>query len=102
MNRFTILLLILGVCTVNGILSPYLVIAIPITTALMPELFPKTGQWVLFLSSVAVATTTMLFSGVPAALYERLVDKDPESPVPMWIWMGGALALSLPALANLA
>ena len=96
-DRHTLLLLVLGVCMVNGIFSPYLNVAIPISAALLPELFPRTVQWVLFWGSVLLATATLLFSGIPAALYERLIERDRESAVSMWIWLAGAAALSLPA-----
>ena len=98
LDRQTLISLILGLCAVNGIFSPYLKIAIPITAALMPELFPRTLEWVLFWSSVLLATATLLFSGVPAALYERLVEHDPNGPASTWIWLGGAGLLSLPAV----
>jgi hypothetical protein len=97
-DRQTQLFLVLGICIVNGIFSPYLKIAVPITAALMPELFPRTIEWVLFWSSVLLATGTLLVSGVPAALYERLVARDPDAPASPWIWLAGATALSLPAL----
>ena len=96
-DRHTLLLLVLGVCVVNGIFSPYLKLAIPITAALLPELFPRTVEWVLFWSSVLLASATLLFSGVPAALYERLVERDAEDTISMWIWLASAAALSLPA-----
>jgi hypothetical protein len=98
LDRQTLLLFVLGVCIVNGIFSPFLRIAIPVSAALMPELFPRTVEWVLFWSSVLLASATLLFSGVPAALYERLVDRNAESTVSMWIWLLGAAALSLPIL----
>jgi hypothetical protein len=98
-NRQSILVLVLGVCALNGIFSPLLNIAIPITTALMPELVPKTREWVLFFSSLLLATTTLFFSGVPAALWERLVDRD--STVSMWIWLAGTAVLSIPAFKTL-
>ena len=101
LDRQTILLAILGVCIVNGIFSPYLKIAIPISAALMPELFPRTVEWVLFWSSVLLATATLLFSGVPAALYERLIARNPQSMVAMWIWLAGAAVLALPAAQRL-
>jgi len=97
LDRQALLHLALGVCIVNGIFSPYLKLAIPITAVLMPELFPRTVEWVLFWSSVLLASATLLFSGVPAALYERLVEGKPESAASMWIWLAGALTLSLPA-----
>jgi hypothetical protein len=98
LDRHTLLLMVLGLCIVNGIFSPYLNIAIPVSAALMPELFPRTVEWVLFWGSVLLSSVTLLFSGVPAALYERLVDNNPDATTSMWIWFGGAAALTLPAL----
>jgi len=98
LDRQTQFLLVLGICIVNGIFSPYLKIAIPITAALMPELFPRTLEWVLFWSSVLLATGTLLASGVPAALYERLAQGAGESTVSIWIWLAGAALLTLPAV----
>src|SRR5215510_12241981 len=97
LDRQTMLSIILAVCIANGIFSPYLNIAIPVAAVLMPELFPRTVGWVLLWSSILVSTATLLFSGVPAALYERLVVRDPEATTPMWIWLAGAATLSLPA-----
>ncbi len=98
LDRQTLLPVVLVACIVNGIFSPYLKLAIPITAVLMPELFPRTVEWVLFWSSVLLASATLLFSGVPAALYERLVEGKPESAVSMWVWLAGAATLSLPAV----
>ena len=100
LDRQTVLLMIIGVCSVNGIFSPYMNIAIPISAALLPELFPRTAEWVLFWGSIFLASATLLFSGVPAALYERLVDGSTESTVSMWIWLGGAALLAAPAVAR--
>ena len=101
LDRQTLLLLILGVCIVNGIFSPFLTLAIPVTAVLLPELFPRTIQWVLFWSSILLSTATLLFSGVPAALYERLVERDLGATTSMWIWLVGAAALCLPAIVRL-
>jgi hypothetical protein len=98
LDRHTLVLLIFGLCILNGIFSPYLNIAIPVSAALMPELFPRTIEWVLFWGSVLLASATLLFSGVPAALYERLVDNDPETTTSMWIWFGCAALLTSPAI----
>jgi hypothetical protein len=100
-DRQTLLLLIVGVCIVNGIFSPFLTLAIPVTAVLMPELFPRTIEWVLFFSSILLATATLLFSGVPVALYERLIERDPDATTSMWIWLAGAAALCLPAAVRL-
>ena len=101
LDRQTLLFMVVGVCIFNGIFSPYLTIAVPISSALMPELFPRTAQWVLFWGSIWLSSATLLFSGVPAALYERLVERDPENEISMWIWLGGAALLTLPAIGRM-
>jgi len=101
LDRHTLFLLVLGLCIVNGIFSPYLNLAIPVTVVLLPEIFPRTVQWVLFWSSMLVSTTTLLVSGVPAALYERLVERDPNAAASTWIWLAGAATLGLPAVLGM-
>jgi hypothetical protein len=101
LDRHTLFLLVIGLCIVNGIFSPYLNLAIPVTVVLLPEIFPRTVQWVLFWSSVLLSTTTLLVSGVPAALYERLVERDPDAAASTWIWLAGAATLSLPAVLGI-
>ena len=98
LDRQTLFLAVICICIVNGIFSPYLKLAIPISAVLMPELFPRTLEWILLWSSVLVSSATLLFSGVPAALYERVVARDAASTVSMWIWFAGAAVLSLPAV----
>jgi hypothetical protein len=100
LDRQTLLLMIIGVCIVNGIFSPYMNIAIAVSAALLPELFPRAAEWVLLWGSILLSSTTLLFSGVPAALYERLIERDPENDVSMWIWLAGAALLSAPAVAR--
>ena len=95
-DRQRLMMVILVVCMVNGIFSPYLNLALPVAVALMPELFPRTIEWVLFWSSILLASATLLFTGVPAALYERLIDG--EGVASMWIWLAGAAALTLPVV----
>jgi hypothetical protein len=98
LDRQTLFLAVLGLSIVNGIFSPLLRIAVPVSAALMPELFPRTLEWVLFWASILVASVTLLFSGVPAAVYARLVERDRQGTASLWIWLSGAVLLSLPAL----
>ena len=98
LDRQTLFLMVLGLCIANGIFSPYLNIAIPVTAVLMPEIFPRTAEWVLFWSSIMLSSATLLFSGVPAALSERLAPGAAESTVSTWIWLAGAALLTLPAV----
>jgi hypothetical protein len=101
MDRNIFLYGVVGISILNGLFSPFLAIALPIAAVLMPEVFPKSVAWVLFFSSLLVASGTLLFSGVPAALYERLVDRGRGGDAPMIIWLVGAAVLALPALRNL-
>lgn len=96
LDRQTLFFMVVGLAILNGLFSPYLNIAIPISAALMPELFPRTLEWVLLWASVLMSSTTLLVSGVPAALYERLVEK--ETPASMWIWLGCAALLTAPVI----
>jgi len=92
--------LIVIICTVNGMLSPWLAIAFQIVPILMPELFPRTIGWALFFSSVFIATATMFVSGIVPALYERFFPAVREGTAPIWIWLTVATLLSLPALES--
>ena len=102
MDRQTLFLLVIGICVFNGIFSPYLKVAIPVSAVLMPELFPRTLEWVLFWSSIMLSSGTLLFSGIPAALYDRLVEHNEENVTSMWIWFTGAALLTFPALHRFA
>lgn len=101
LERRGILNLVLGICVLNGIFSPVVVVALQIAPVLMPELFPRTVSWALFFSSILLSTGTLLLSGIPAALYDRLVRPGPEATTALWIWLAAAVFLSLPALQNL-
>ena len=101
MDRNFLLFLVVGVSVLNGLLSPYLAIAMPISAVLMPEVFPRSVGWVLFFSSILVASATLLVSGIPAALFERLIDRGRGSVTPMAIWIAGAVLLSLPAFRHM-
>jgi len=102
MQHQNIFVVILGICAFNGIFSPYLIVAVPITLGLLPEFFPRNQSWVLFFSSIFVSTFTLVLSGVPAALFERFTGRTQSDEVSMCIWLGGAVLLTLPASFLLA
>jgi hypothetical protein len=99
-SRGTLFSLVAIVCIINGLLSPWLVIAFQIVPILMPELFPRTVGWALFFSSVFVSTATLFGSGILPALYERFFERRHESTASMWLWLSIASVLSLPALQS--
>jgi len=100
LDRRGLLNLVVSVCVVNGIFSPYLAIALQIAPILMPEMFPRTVGWSLFFASIMVSTSTLLISGIPAAIYERFFEDEGESAVSMWIWFVAAIVMTLPALQS--
>ena len=98
LDRNILFATVIGLSMLNGIFSPYLALAVQIVPALMPELFPKTVGWMLFFSSLFVSSATLLGSGIPAAIYERMLNSPPESTGSLWVWLTGAMLMSLPAL----
>jgi hypothetical protein len=114
LSKDALFAIVVGVCMINGIFSPYVAVARQIALILMPEAFPRSVGWVQFFSSIIVATGTLLLSGIPAALYERFSgpaggtggDRGGGGPVdhgttPLWLWLTAATLLSLPALDNI-
>jgi hypothetical protein len=101
MDRNFFVFTVVGISILNGLFSPYIAIAMPIAAVLLPEVFPRSVGWVLFFSSLLVASATLLVSGVPAALYERLVDRGKGGNAAMVIWLAGAVLLALPAFRHL-
>lgn len=101
MDRNFLLFAVVGISILNGLFSPFLAIALPIAAVLMPEIFPRSVGWVLFFSSLLVASATLLVSGVPAALCERLLGRDRGGDVAMILWLAGASLLALPAFRHL-
>ena len=102
MDRNFLLFAIVGISILNGLFSPFLAVALPVAAVLLPEVFPRSVGWVLFFSSILVASGTLLFAGVPAALYERLAKPKLDSNVAMYIWLAGTVVLALPALRHIA
>lgn len=99
-DRGFIVFAIVGLSILNGLFSPYIAIAVPIAAVLMPEIFPRSVGWVLFFSSLLVSSATLLVSGVPAALYERLVERGRTGNISAFIWLAAAVLLALPALRH--
>lgn len=102
MDRQSLLVVILTVAVVNGIFSPAIALALPLAVVWMPDFLPHEPSWAFYFSSLLVSSATLLLSGVPAALYERLIEQDEASLVSMYIWLGAVILLSLPALGTLS
>jgi hypothetical protein len=90
------------ICIGNGFLSPALLLLFPLAPLWMPGFVPVTQGTALFASSLLVSFGTLLLSGIPAALFERLSGRGETDRVSMLIWLAGAVVLFLPAVPRLA
>jgi hypothetical protein len=81
-----------GLCLVNGLISPMLGVVWLLHPVWMPEMVPLTNETVFYGASLLVSTGTLLLSAVPAAIAER-AGLGPERA--MWVWLGGAGLLLL-------
>jgi hypothetical protein len=89
------------VCIVNGILSPAVAFVFWFAPVWAPTIFAPSGQVLLLLTSLIVSTATLILSGVPAAIYERLAGLERSNEISMGLWLVGAMLLTLPGLKSL-
>lgn len=103
MDRSILFLVVVALSAVGGMTYPeeFRKLAMVLVIPIMPEVFPKSPEWIYFFAQVLIASSILLVSGVPAALYERLWEGERASIVPMFIWIGCAILLALPALRRL-
>jgi hypothetical protein len=96
------LIVVLALSALNGLQSPLLGIVLPLVVVTWPlEMLPRDVSWALFQSSLLLSTATLLFGGVPAALYERIIRPGDDSQVSMYIWIGTVAVLCLPAFRQM-
>ena len=98
MQRHHIFSLVMVASAISGILSPVVAIFWVLAPLWLPSWLPVSPEIIFYLCSLMAATTTLLLSGVPAALYERLIG-DPDGRRALWIWAASALGLMLLGLA---
>lgn len=80
----------------NGLFSPFTFIVMSLAPAWLPSFVPLNAATAIYGASLIVSTTTLLLSGVPAALYERW-RKTGSTAASCLIWLIGAMLLTLPA-----
>jgi hypothetical protein len=97
MLRHQVFGLVLGLAVFNGIFSPLVHLVAAYSLIWAPPWLPSDPSVTFYFASLIVATTTLLVSGVPAALIERTVPASREAPGPNWVWALVALVLCFPA-----
>lgn len=100
MQRHQVFALVLGIAAFNGIFSPFVFLVAAYSVVWAPPWMPESPEILFYLSSLIVATTTLLLSGVPAALVERALPQSRGLAGPVWIWAGTALVLTFPGLVR--
>ncbi|MBM3486297.1 MAG: hypothetical protein FJX67_06645 [Alphaproteobacteria bacterium] len=101
MDRETLFAVISGICIVNGIFSPLVALPYALSPIWMPDFIPLSPSIAAYGSSLLLSFATLLVAGVPAAIYERSSGAGGEATMPMYVWLGATVALSLPALGRL-
>lgn len=98
MNPQNIFVAVLAVTLLNGFKSPILPLVFIMSPVWMPEFAPKVPAAIYYGSSLIVSLATLLLSGVPAALYERITGRQGSDTASMIIWLVAALLLTAPGL----
>lgn len=92
MTPQNIFVVTLGICLVNGLVSPMVGVMWLLHPVWMPEMLPMTNETVFYGASLMVSTATLLLSAVPAAIAERLGMPLERA---MWLWPAAAATLLL-------
>lgn len=100
MVKHQVFALVLGLAVFNGIFSPLVHLVAAYSLIWAPPWLPNDPSVTFYFASLIVATTTLLLSGVPAALIERAFPASREAPGPNWVWALVALVLCFPALVR--
>lgn len=90
---------VMAVAILNGIFSPWVLVAFVLYPVWYPAWAPATTQFVYMASALILSTLTIMLAGVPAALYQRLAAQ-PSGIVVATIWLAGTVLLTLPAVPN--
>ncbi len=87
---------------INGLFNQVaLLFALLHVQVLAPALLFGSVSLTLLFSSLVVSTATIILGGIPAAIYERFVGAEDDSPIgSLWIWLAGTALLTLPAIGN--
>ena len=98
-NLYYIAIALFGM--INGMFSPFRLLAYVFTKHFMAVPLLGSEALIFYFSSLMLSTATIILGGVPAAIYERVVGaKDDSTPVSLWIWLAGTGVLTLPAAGN--
>ena len=99
MSPRAIFVAVLGVTLLNGFVSPMVPLVFILAPIWLPEFAPQTPIAILYGTSLIVSISTLVLSGVPAALFERFTGREETDMTSMLVWLATAILLTLPGLA---
>lgn len=99
--RNRLIFLTVGAAILNGIFSPLLLFIFLLRWTWYPYFLPQFQEIATMVSALILSTLTLMFAGVPAALYERAKSGGQTNDVSALIWLLGAVLLTLPAVPNI-
>lgn len=100
MERQQIFFLIAALTLVNGIFSPMTMIAAQLWPVWLPGYIKPTIPIISYGSMLLTSLFTLVMSGLPAAVSERVFAEKLEPNLIMWIWFGTAFMISIPGLQS--
>jgi hypothetical protein len=95
------IVIVVGMAILNGLFSPALLAVFALHPLWYPALLPTMLPFVFMVSSLIVATLTLMIAGVPAALYERLLGNGETTVTSGFVWLLGVMVLTLPAVPSI-
>lgn len=82
----------------NGIFSPAMPYLLIFNGLWYPAFLPASLAILHTLTSLLVATLTIMVSGIPAAIYERMTGATSTTEASAFVWIGAMALLTLPSM----
>lgn len=103
MNREHLIFGIAAFGIVSGMLSPVMILISQPLAQIFAASFLIFGLpgLVVFFTTIFAATLTIMFGGIPAAIFERITGRQESDEISLYIWLAGTAILSLPAVIHL-
>lgn len=99
MERKHIFGLIAVISLANGLFSPFAVLVLQLFPFWFPSFIDPSLPLLITFSAILTSFATLLLSGIPAAVFERLTGRQHTDEMSLYVWLASAVLLSVPALA---
>lgn len=90
--------LIAVVSLVNGLFSPFAMLVLQLFPFWFPGFLSPTMPLLITFSAILTAFATLLLSGIPAAVFERVTGRPDSDPTSLYIWLASAVLVTIPAV----